>query len=941
MLEAFNIFLLLASLLPHPGGAASNVGRIRGTVNDIKTGEPLIGVTIVIMGTQRGASTDVDGTYQITAIPVGTYTIRASSVGYKTTEIKGVKVESGRTVVLNFRLASSALQLKGVVVQGHQPVINVHATSSQQTVTASTIEMIPNVKNVQDVIALQPGVVKMGNNLFLRGGRANEIEYLVDGVAVNDILGGSGGLLATTSANSQLEQLYSGVQSGYIGGGTGLAVSANAIRTITVSTSGFDAEYGNAQSGVINIITKSGGDIYTGSAQLRSDRLGLGNSFDESYYSVTLGGPEPITRYLLPMAGVHVPGQLTFFISSDFDQNNGAFTYAKNAFYQPIAHKVQFSGFFGSLLNNLGVNYRDLLNNQFTMDSKLVWDATPNDRFTYTYNTSLGSNQPMEEYWYFHQDSANSAVNTSAQQLLEWMRFFGQNSFFTLYLAQLTTVDGNNISGLGPLYYSSATTNQDLNGYGYNDLGTDQDWLDARTVVTTLKFDLQDQLSKIHELKAGFEYDYQAINSTEIQYPNATNRTIDTASGGLYPTLGLYRWVLNNYPSQGAAYLQDNITYEGMNLHVGLRYDFFYIGKQVFAPDWVSQWERATDLTATWPSNVLDHSHLLYYLTHGYVSPRVSLGFPITDRMVFYFNYGHFYQFPTRDEYFKDPFTLQAGNFVGNPALKPQKTIQYELGVDDQLSSDFAFSVDGFYKDIFDYATTAPVGPAGLGQYLYVNLDYANSRGFDITVNKILTSHFSGSLTYSFQIARGRSSSPYAAVYQPQFLLPRDVRLNWDQNNTINLFLSYRVTPNEKFDIFGLPFINNWGVSLIWEYGSGFPYTPYLIQSARSVSAQELVNSATGPFSSNVNLNFYKGFLLFNQLNVMVTLDVTNLLNRRNPNDQGGGWNTYTGAPDQFGNYDPSTGLIYQYPNELYNIGTPYLFGNPRQVLLGVRLNWE
>ena len=202
-----------------------------------------------------------------------------------------------------------------------------------------------------------------------------------------------------------------------------------------------------------------------------------------------------------------------------------------------------------------------------------------------------------------------------------------------------------------------------------------------------------------------------------------------------------------------------------------------------------------------------------------------------------------------------------------------------------------------------------------------------------------MANHISGSLSYSFQIARGRASSPYAAVYTPQFLLPRDVRLDWDQENTINLFLSYRVQPNEHFKLLGLPFFNNWGASLIWSYGSGFPYTPYNI--GRSYASQYLVNSANGPYSSNVNLNFYKGFLLFNQLNLMVTLDVTNLLNRRNPNDQGAGWNTFTGRPDQFGNYDPGSGLIYTLPVEQYNVGTPFLFGDPRQVLLGIRINWE
>jgi len=935
------IFLtLLALTLISSAALAGNTGKLSGRVTDASTGEPLIGVNILIVGTTRGAITDLSGRYAIIGIPAGTYTVRASLIGYQIIEVRNFEIVADQTKSLNFRLAATAIQMESVVVTAEAPLVNVQNTSSEQTVTAKTIEQIPNVKTIQDVMTIQPGVVRMGNNLFLRGGRANEIQYLVDGVPVNDILGGSSGLLATASVNEQLQQLYAGVQSGYIGGGaTGLAVSANAVQSLTVTSSGFDAEYGNAQSGVINIITKSGSEKYVGAMQYRTDRFASSNSFNESYISFNIGGPEPITSYLLPMAGIKIPGSMTFFVNTDFNQNDGPYNYEQNEFFNPLYRKVQFGGFLGDLLSGLGFKYRDYLNNGFTFDLKLKYDLTGTDQLTYGYRTSLGSSHGYNHFWRYRADSSQTSSRISTQNILQWTRFLGTNSFFRLYLGKLINQSGNDIAGLTPPYYSYATSQTDPNGDGFGELGTDQDWLDAKSTVWTVKFDFNSQVHPVHLLKAGFEFNYEEIRSTEIQFPTALNRSTDPNARGEYPGYGLYRWVLDNYPNRGSFYVQDNIEYQGLNLHLGIRYDYLYPGKQIFYQDYIDQWELATNLKAAWPSNKTGNSALLWYLTHGWFSPRLSIGYPITERIVFYFNYGHFYQFPSRDQYFRDPFTLQPGGWVGNPDLRPQKTIQYEAGFDDQFTDDMAFSIRGFYKDIFDYSTLAPAGPPGLLTYLYVNLDYASARGFEITLNKTFTHHISGSFNYSYQIAKGRSASPFAAVYQPQFQLPRETRLDWDQNHTVNLFLSYRVGPREEFELFGLPFINNWGFSLTWNYGSGFPFTPY--NTGRSLASAYLKNTGNGPYSSNVNLTFYKGFLLFDHLNIMITFDITNLFNRRNPTTDAYVFNNFTGNTYEYGDYDPNTQLIYQWYQMEGSFFRPYRFGNPRQFLLGVKLNWE
>jgi outer membrane receptor protein involved in Fe transport len=600
---------------------------------------------------------------------------------------------------------------------------------------------------------------------------------------------------------------------------------------------------------------------------------------------------------------------------------------------------VEFTGIFGSLLKGLGFHYQDRLYNRFTFNTKLKYDMTSPDQIVFSYRTSLGTSKDYSHYWDYRADSSGMNQSVSSQGILQWNHFFGQNALFRVSLGSLSNENRYGVGMLLPSDYTWAISMTDPNDDAFGELGSDQGWSHGITHVYTAKVDYQSQLHPLHLVKTGVEFNYEEIRSTEIQYPTAENRTISTDPRGEYPAYGLYRWVLNNYTNRGDVYLQDNIEYEGMNIHLGLRYDYFYPGRQIFAQDWINQWELATNMTAQWPNHQSHGSSQLWYLTHGWFSPRLSLGYPITERLVFYFNYGHFYQFPGREAYFRDPFTLQSGGWIGNPDLRPQKTIQYEAGFDNQFMDEMSVSIRGFYKDIFDLATLAPAGPVGLPTNLYVNLDYASARGFEVTLNRTLANHVSGSIAYSFQVAKGRSSSPYAAVYQPQFQLPRETRLDWDQHHTLNLFVSYRVGSREEYSLFGLFPLTNWGVSATWQFGSGFPYTPY--NANRSLADLYLRNSADGPYSSTVNLTVYKGFLLFDHLNILVTLDATNIFNRRNASTSSLVFNNYTGQTFVFGDYDPNNLVIYPWRRMYGAFDYPFRFGEPRHILLGMKMTWD
>jgi len=927
-------------------------GALAGKITDVSNGDPLVGVNVLVVGSGRGGVTNTKGEYSITAITPGTYVVRVSSIGYKKVESKKVEIEADQSTILNFKLASTDIEIEGVTAYGERPIVDTHKFSGDQTFDKNKIEALPNLKGVEDVLALQAGVVKFGNQLFLRGGRANETQILIDGVPVSNI--GGGGLSTTEGANELLRQFYSGS-----GSSGGLSVPANAIQSVSVSSSGLDAEWGNAQSGLVNISTKSGSEKYSGTGQYRSDGIAT-DGFGERYYSANIGGPEPITSYLLPSLGVEVPGRLSFFMSADFNQRDGPYDFNRAQFYTPLKRKIKFGGLFGGLLSGLGFNYSDKQSNTYRFNTKLSYGIGDNDQFAFRYSATINSSHGLSWAWHNLGDSSASGLSLSTENVFQWTHIIGTNTLVKSHLSRQESQGTSSVGNLPPQQYS-LYGGSDPSADGFIDFGSGQSWSTSNTVVWNAKIDYGSQVHELHYLKAGTEYFYEHLQSTNISNPLSRASARDSlikyfSSRGEYPTYGDGRWVTNVMPGRGGLYVQDNIEFgEGLlSIHLGVRYDWFYLGKQVADSQYVHSWERVTNdrdpntpyTYADWVDYNADHTayterSFFKQLTSGFFSPRLAIGYPVSQTTKFYFNYGHFLQYPDRDQIYHDPINTQfSGNYVGNPSLKPQKTIQYEAGFEQAIFDDLGLAIRGFYKDIFNYPTSGRT----LGKNKYINFDYASTRGFEVILNKSLTHHYTGSIGYTFQIAKGRSSNPYAAQLSPQLQsLPRETRTDYDQEHTLNLFMAYKIGPKEDFDIFGLSF-NNWGASVTWNFGSGTPYTPF--SRGRTLDDAYLYNTGDGPYTSELNISFYKGFKLFEQLNLTFTLDVVNLLNRRNVDLNGGGFNSLTGRPTVFGDYDPVTLLMYSWAaaENAQSFGArvpPFIFRAPRQISLGMKINWD
>ncbi|HQJ75225.1 MAG TPA: TonB-dependent receptor, partial [Bacteroidota bacterium] len=166
---------------------AGSTGKIAGKVTDASTGEPLPSATVMVLGTQLGAMTDINGNYVILNVPPGVYTVSVSMISYRKQEIKDVRVNVDFTTRLDVKLEPGSVDLPPVVVQGERnPLVRQDLTNPQVAITSENIQELP-VTTVSEVIRLQAGVVS-GNDgeLHIRGGRANEIAYTVNGISINN-----------------------------------------------------------------------------------------------------------------------------------------------------------------------------------------------------------------------------------------------------------------------------------------------------------------------------------------------------------------------------------------------------------------------------------------------------------------------------------------------------------------------------------------------------------------------------------------------------------------------------------------------------------------------------------------------------------------------------------------------------------------------------------
>ena len=264
---------------------------------------------------------------------------------------------------------------------------------------------------------------------------------------------------------------------------------------------------------------------------------------------------------------------------------------------------------------------------------------------------------------------------------------------------------------------------------------------------------------------------------------------------------------------------------------------------------------------------------------------------------------------------------------VGNPQVKPQKTVTYETGIKFQVSDNWAFDVTAWYKDITDLLSTLYISYLSQDYVVYYNSDYASVKGIDLTLRKRYSNYISGSIDYTYMVAQGNNSQPlggYFDAFGQEEVPHKEYYLDFDQRHDVAVNLNFTIPKNEGPQLFGIKPFSDFNINLLFQAGTGLPYTPYVDPTLRIE-----INSARKPWTSTADLRMIKNISLINNLKAALFLDITNLLDRENV--------VYvysrTGKP-----YDTGLpGLVGSSPDANHN---PTHVGPPRIIKAGIQLVW-
>jgi outer membrane receptor protein involved in Fe transport len=901
---------LLALLIPCICLAAA--GTIKGTVVDAKTAESLSSANVIVKGTFKGAATDLEGEFTILGLSPGSYDIQCTIIGYTDQIHTGITVSAGLTTRLQFQMQPTVLAAgEEVIIIGERPIVETDRTSSGVRITSDDIAAA-QVEDVKDIVAEQLGVVAQDNEVHIRGGRSDEHLTIVDGIRVRDPISGQG---------------------------YGTYLSAEAIKEVEVITGGFNAEYGQAMSGVVNVVTKEGSDRVEGSVTIKSDHIG--NEGIEHYNTnvaeINLGGPEPLTTAAFHNA-LGLPGRGFFFVN--------AYGYISDT-YLPHAESL-------SPRKESYDIFAPREENNWSVLGKIRWEFDPKRKLSISYGRSLQINQGyfeplLEDKEYFPYeyinilDNYNTFTRESITSSIHWKHTLSQKTYYEAILSRFyirvhSAVENKHWTeyiehqDTDPVYYipdlqGNLTIRQ---GDGFWDSGDAETWHDHFSDTYSLETNITCRLNDMHQVKGGFNSEY-----TELQLIHINAPWIGTS--GLGRNWDMY----HVYPNAGAAYIQDQIRYKGMIANIGLRFDYWFPGKYV--EDAIDDPTVATLTDQARRKFTEDTFNLFGSRGKGHLSPRIGISHPVTDRDMLFFSYGHFSQRPKYSYVYAHLKSQSAATYqlFGNPNLNPSITVAYELGLKHKFSQNQVLEVTAFYKDLFDYPTSESISYdnpryGNISYFMYFNQDYARSRGIEIRFRRRQSKYLTGSFEFTYSIVTGKSSSSntnlLVAAGEIEEKTLGEEYMKWDKPILSALNLHFHTGPDDRLRLWGIPILPDAGIRTRLEFQSGKRYTPLRrLPSGAEVYDEERYGALA---SSQVlwDLTVYKTFR-YAGIRLKWFLEIENLLNSRKPNII----NPLTGRAYEPGDDIPLS--WYDSPSDLPP-DDPSRYSYPRTVVTGITLSF-
>jgi outer membrane receptor protein involved in Fe transport len=725
---ALVVTLLLLVLGLVPSAALAQTGRIAGHVTDAQTGESLPGVNVAIVGTTQGAVTNVDGYYSILNVRPGEHDVRASFIGYAPETVTGVRVAIDQTTTLDFQLGEQVFEGQEVVVTAARRVIQPDVAGSTVNISAQQIESLP-VTTVAGAVGLQAGI----QGLTVRGSSSDQLAFMVNGLMMRD------------------ERNNAPVTS----------ISMASVEEVQVQTGGFNAEYGNVRSGVINVVTKEGRrdryniDVIARMAPAQRKHFDAPANDPNAYWvrpyidpdvaftgtqnwdwmtrrqypdfegwvSVAQNriaeGREPLTPDALRQAFLWQHRKSFEINEPDYELDIG--------FGGPVPFAEQLGNlrFYASLRREQDMYMIPLQTDRYTGQTahlKVTSDLRPGMKLSF--EGMLGDNQ------------ATSASGAGAPGVFRSPSGIAGNTSRLSYIdTRLFATD----------YWAPTQINRNMIGARFTHALDPETFYEIRALRMESAYDtnpgaFRDTTGAIQiggvwfdEAPFGF-YPFQSTGVDGMRMGVGMSTARDTSKTVVWNVKGDLTRQVNQYlqiktgaefnltenrinygrfdqvlqstnihsqwetfPIRGALYGQSKLEFQGLIANIGLRLDYSHAGGTWYEFD---DWTLAfAEQFAGGIDTMLTQVSTDHILT---LSPRVGVSFPITENSKLFFNYGHFRSMPTPDDLFMIRRESQSGaiNRVADPNSPLPRTVAYELGYEHALFNQFLVRLAGYYRDV-------------------------------------------------------------------------------------------------------------------------------------------------------------------------------------------------------------------------------------------------
>ena len=957
-------FLLFFFLVSASSYAQS--GKISGRVIEKDNGELLPGVSVYISELAKGAATNLDGEYSIISVPPGTYVVRYSYLGFATVVLENVEVFSGQTTTLDVELQLEVVEGQEVIITAERPIVQKDQTSSVSFVKKETIEELP-VLEVADLVKFQPGVVTTTDGGFsFRGGRTREVAYIIDGIPVQDVYGQ--------------------------GGGNTIDVEVQSVQELQVLTGTFDAEIGGAQSGVVNVTTIDPAKELTGSFQARTSGYFPGddgifiegdsfNPIESSDLSLTLTGPIP-----------GLSNKLGFFFNGRYEDRVGylkgerrytpddglildAYRYWYRANYSPDDARLitmdtartptgqLITGSAGEPIT-FGSGDGEIVDmswsKAYTLNPKLVFKASERTKFSYSAIYNSSESQGYSDGSRYAPDGRNIGSGTNLTHILSVKQTFSSNVVANLRTSYKTARSKSMAyEDFNDERYTYFSDSDPVTGFSLGSTSNSRSRFEEDQFIAS--GDLTWQVNFITELKTGFQFRTNRFKSMDESLswvdPADPEKAVDVVRPSdeeLYNYFDVYlaevraiqldrRYsyeltgntsTFEQQPKEFAYFLQNKMEFNNnIVVKTGLRYELYDTGEQ-----YIVNTRQQSEFIGR-DDNLTSSS------VKTYVSPRIGISFPISDRGAFRVAYGHFVQMPAYNEMFKNPVDVNTnqgrltGREIGNPNLEPERTVKYEMGLQQQIAEFMGVDFNFYYKNVRNLLGLEILNTSdGVQYYRTVNRDYGLIKGTTIAFyTKPMGYLRSAGIDLTYQDAQGSSSDPDQIAdiiiagrsgEAPEAVVDRSiVALDWDQTVSANSYLSIGV---EK----------NWNIGLVNQIATGQPYTPGFIDETKEYPDNYFDNSERKPLLITLDLTAQKDILL-GGTTVNLKLQVNNLINYLNERTV----NSVSGSADQIVRQldeEADRNYVINYVGiftEAEDDVRPTWYSSPRQILFSIKFD--